>query len=492
MHPNVATPRGRSPIAIAALVVALVTVLAAVANPSLRPDRLLRDFDAFYCAGTALRADADPYLAEPIGACERIHKPAPLMSGTPGLAMPAPLPPYALLPFKLLAALPYVAAAIVWTFIGIGSVAIAVWAMRRLTGLPLEALFAAFALTDGYASLALGQIAPIAVAAIALAAMLLAENRDALAAAVAGCTMLEPHLGVPVCVSLFLYRSRSRWPLAAVALAYVAASLAASGLGTSLEYLRSVLPAHALSEIANEKQFSLTYVLHRIGLPDATALHAGELSYLAMTVAGIAAAGVLAKRTNAAAIVAIPPAFAVIGGPFVHIIQIAAAIPAALMLFATGSPRSHRTIGLAIVALAIPWIQFANLGTIFVVLAAVAAAVAANAFVDERPFVAVIAAIASIGFLEIVIAVTTATVPDAVPVLLAHYDPHALAEASWTLYVKTIGNQNALAFDLAKLPTVAALLALAYAMLIETFGARAPTLAMGGKGAAISRRTTSG
>jgi len=268
------------------------------------------------------------------------------------------------------------------------------------------------------------------------------------------------------------------------------ASLATGGLRTSLEYLRAVVPAHALSEIANEKQFSLTYALHRLGFPDAAALHVGEFSYLVMTLAGIVVAGAIAKRTSAAAIVVIPPAFAVIGGPFVHIIQIAAALPAALFLFAAGSPRTRRTLGLAIVALAIPWIQFANLGTIFVLFAAVAAAILTNVFVDERPLAAALAASASVAFLAILIAVTSPNVPDAVPVLVAHYDPHALAEASWTLYVRTIGNANALVFDLAKIPTVAALLALACATLVEAFGTVGTTLAIGGNGAAIPRRTS--
>ncbi len=484
-------PRGRSKVGGAAGCIALLIVLAALAVPSLRPSGLLRDFDAFYCAGTALRAGADPYRAEPLGTCERTPKPPPLLRGSPGLAMPAPLPPYALAPFEVLAAVPYVAAGLLWTAAGIASVAIAVWAMRRITGLPVEALVATFALTDGYASLALGQVAPVAVAAIALAAMLLFEGRDEAAAAAAGCAMLEPHLGLPVCAALFAYRARTRLPLIGIALLCAAASLAAGGVATSLEYVRSVVPAHALSEIANEKQFSLTYALHRLGIADGTALHAGEISYLLMCVAGIAAAGAIAKRTNAAAIAAIPPAFAVIGGPFVHIIQIAAALPAALLLVAFGAPRTRRIAGVAIVALAIPWIQFANLGTVFVALAAVAAAVLAQAFVTERPIGAAFAASATIVFLEIVIAVTAPHIPDAVPILRARYDPRALAETSWTLYVETIGTANALAFDLAKVPTVAALLALGYATLVEAFGAvTVGSLAMGGKGGAAPRRTT--
>ena len=478
------------PTAVAAAVLAAL-LLAAILFPAVRPGGLLRDFNAFYCAGRVLAAGADPYRAEPLGACERIARPAPFLVGDPGLVMPAPLPPYALWPFGALAQLPYLAAALVWTTLGVLAVGVAVFAMRRLTGLPLLPLVAAFALGDGYASLCLGQVAPLAVAAIAVSALLLARNRDEWAACAAGVAMLEPHVGLPLCASLFVWRSRTRLPLIAITALCVGASLAAVGLSTALEYVRDVLPAHAASEIANEKQFSLTYALHRLAVPDGLALRAGEAWYLAAVGAGIWAAGRLAQRyCNAAVIAVVPPALAVFGGPFVHVIQIAAALPAALLLYPYAAPRAQRALGWALVALAIPWVQFANLGTIFVALAALVAALLARAFVDARPTTVTAAAIGAVAFLATAIAAVHA-IPDASAVLLAHYDPKALAETSWTLYVRTIGTANAAAFDFAKMPTIAALATLAFVALAASFRAtemRPPFLASGGKGAAAPRR----
>jgi hypothetical protein len=466
-------------------------MVAAILYPASRPGGLLRDFNAFYCAGQTLQHGADPYRAEPLGGCERTPKPEPLIATGRGLVAPAPLPPYALVPFRLLAQLPYVAASLLWTFVGIIAVGVAVAAMRRLTNLPLTALIAAFALGDGYASLCLGQVAPIAVAAIAVAAMLLAQDRDELAACAAGVAMLEPHVGLPVCASLFFWRSRTRLPLLGIALLCVATSLVAAGFSTSLEYVRDVLPAHALSEIGNEKQFSLTYALHRLHVSDAIALRVGEMWYAAAFFAGIWAAGRLARRSgNPAALAVIPPALAVLGGPFVHIVQIAAALPAALVLYTSSAPRTRRVLGCAIVMLAIPLVQFPNLGTIFIPLAAVTAALLAAAFVDERPLCAAVAACASVGFLSAAIALVV-PIPDATPILTAHYDPRALAETSWLLFVRTIGTANATAFDFAKLPTVAALVVLAYATIVAALRPMktpVPTLAPGGKGAAVSRR----
>jgi hypothetical protein len=475
-----------------ALAVLGVLLLALLLAPSVRPAGLLRDFNAFYCAGQTLNAGADPYRAEPLGGCERAPKPGPLLAGQAWLTAPAPLPPYALVPFRALALVPYVWAGIVWTLLGIGAVGVAVWAMRGLTGLPLVPLIAAFALGDGYASLCLGQVAPIAVAAIAVAAWLLREGRDEWAGCAAGAAMIEPHIGLPLCASLFVWRARTRLPLLGCAVLCVAASVLAAGAPISLEYVRAVLPAHAASEIANEKQFSLTYALHRLGAPDEAALRAGELWYAVMLVGGIWAARRLATRyDNAATIALIPPAIAVFGGPFVHVIQIAAALPAALLLYVAVPARLQRTIGIAIVALAIPWIQFANLGTIFVGFAALAAALLAASFVDDRPIFSVIACCAAIGIVETAIALVR-PVPDVSALLRIHYDPAALAERSWQLYVRAIGTANAAAFDFAKIPTVGALCALACAVILEAFrtteSRRGVFLPNGEKGAVIPRR----
>ncbi len=75
-----------------------------------------------------------------------------------------------------------------------------------------------------------------------------------------------------------------------------------------------------------------------------------------MLVVGVIVAGRVAQRTrNDAFVVAIPPAFAVFGGSFIHVTQIAAALPAAALLVAY-APRERRTLAVvALLALAVPW-----------------------------------------------------------------------------------------------------------------------------------------
>lgn len=493
------TPGGAARAAPAILValVALAGCLAFVPPGStlsgVGPSGLLRDFSAFYCAGSSLRLGADPYREEPLGSCERQPKASPLLPGTPGLAVPAPLPPYALVPFAVLSLLPYAAAGAVWSLVLAACVTATVLAVRRVTGLPLLAVTAAFVLGDGYAMLCLGQIAPVAVAAIALAARFLASERDGAAACAAAVAMLEPHVGLPVCLALFVWRPRTRLILGGAAFFCAALSVAVAGLPTTLEYVHAVVPAHALSEVANEKQLSLTYALHRFGVADANALLAGDLWYLAMLAAGLAGAGVALRRgAGPAFVAALPPLFAVVGGPFVHIAQMPAALPAALILYArAGGPR-RRTLGIAVTALAVPWIQFANLGTSFDTLAALVCAILVVQLVDRRLAVAGGAAVAAILLLSAATALVVPHIGDARQALATQYDPRALAETSWRIYVVAIGSANAAAFDSTKLPTVAGVLAVACCALGALRSAKTRdafgSIASNGNGGDASRR----
>ncbi len=444
--------------------IALAVAFAALLwlDPPARPSGVLRDFNAFYCAGAALAGGADPYRAEPLGTCERQPQPAPLATGRAALAVPAPLPPYALAPFVLIARLPYPAAALLWVLTLLAAAAVSVAAMRRATGRPVAGLVAAFALGDGYASITLGQIAPLAIAGLALAAMYAGERRDAPAGWAAALAMLEPHVGLPACAALFVWRGGSRLPLALAGIACVALSLWLVGPGTVLEYAREVVPAHALSELTNEKQFSFSYLVHRLGAGEELALRLGTLSYLVSLALGCAIAGPLAARVRTPAlVVALPPAFALVGGPFSHIAQIPAAIPCALLL-AANVPALRRALVAVLVLLAIPWVQFTTLGSAFGLLAALAGGVLTRSLGGGRAFASGLVALAAILYISLLTALAQTPPPQPDALLAAAYDPRALAETSWRLYVETVAHANLLAFDLARVPTLAGLLALAY------------------------------
>jgi hypothetical protein len=293
--------------------------------------------------------------------------------------------------------------------------------------------------------------------------------------------MVEPHVGLPGCLALFIWRPGTRLPLLAAGVAAGLGSLSVAGGSLWREYFGAVLPTHAAAEIANVKQLSLTYLAHRLGTNDALALRLGDLSYFLASAIGVAIAPRIARSAaSPGLILAVPAAFAVIGGPFVHIAQIGVALPAALLLFARVE-RSRPVLRWAIAALALPFVQLGSLGWLFPALEAGACLTLLLALDTPPPKAAAAAAGAFV--LPLVswsLLVTTIASPTAT--LLAHYDPHALAEASWTWYVRLVGTSDPLAYDLAKLPTWLGLCALAWSALAIARGARtaAPAAARNG------------
>ncbi len=475
----ISSPPLSRPAVFALVTVASVVIVVAVVvlGSGIWPTALLRDFNAFYCAGRAIDAHADPYLAEPLGACERAAKGFDLQHGMPGLAMPAPLPPYALAIFALLARLSYPAAALLWTLLLAGAVVLTVLAMRRVTGLPWAALVASLLLTDFYASACLGQIAPFALAGIAGAAALVEAGQGELAGFAAAVAMLEPHLGIAPCLGLFLRSATARIPLLAAGLGLAALSFATGGVARSLEYLRRVVPAHAASEVVNEKQFSLTHLLYRLGMAETQALHVGEAQFALAVVVGVAAGVALARRYRSDALaVVIPVGFAVVGGPFIHVVQLAASSLAGLALYAKVASRGQRRLlAFALIGLAIPWIQFVNLGTVFPLLAALVAGVLTWTLFDQRPLPLAGIAIAALAFIIELEALIVERLPDPVPRLVRAYDPRALAERSWSLYVHLVATPNAAAYELAKAPTIFGVVAVAGVAVAALFAKRAAT-----------------
>jgi hypothetical protein len=168
--------------------------------------------------------------------------------------------------------------------------------------------------------------------------------------------MIEPHLGLPVCVALVVWAPPTRIALGISFGVLAAVSLLAIGPATNLEYFASVLPAHALSEAAFNMQYSLTSVLVSLGVADKSAVRAGSLWYFSMLALGVIVGGILARKTgNRAFLVCTPPAFAVFGGVYVHETQVAAALPVTF-LFLTYANAWRRTIAvLALLLLAVLW-----------------------------------------------------------------------------------------------------------------------------------------
>ena len=414
------------------------------------------DFPAFFCGGTVVRDRADPYRAAPLDACERARTLVPGTVSLPAGILPAPVPGYVLALFVPLSLLPFDVAAAIWYALLIAAVVVTVELLRALTALPRAAIAAAVLGTDIVSSVTYGQLAPLATLGIAAAALAVSRDRPRRAALACALVLLQPQVAIGPVASLFLWLPRTRVVIAGVSAVLALVSLGAIGLAANVEYARSVISAQALAEAPFDVQFSLTWLLVFFGTGESAALHIAWLEYVAMVVAGVLLGGLLANRLNVReALVVVPAATAVLGGSYLHVFQLAAAVPCALVL-AARVPAARVPAWIAVALLAVPW--EATGSRLVVALSAVAVAtIAWTVLSGHAALVRALVACAAVGFV-VLEPVAVAHVPNAIvrpapaaaTFLATGVDPslasgaHGLAlrarpqrvEASWRTFVQ--------------------------------------------------------
>jgi len=412
------------------------------------------DFRAFYCAGSALDAGADPYRAEPLRSCE-VAAYGAFPQGYPQVAVPAPLPAYAIAPFALLARLPYNVAAPLWLLATVMAMALSAVLLIGLSRLPAPVVWAALLLPVGLVSGFLGQLVPFALLALVVCARALEAERPLLAALAAAASLIEPHFGLPVCLGLALGMRRARLPLGALLAATAALSIVLLGVERNLEYVRAVLPAHLASEVGNEEQYSLTHLLNLAGVSDSPALQLGNLSYAVAIVAGaLLALRLVRGGAPRSLFVLLPAAFAPLGGSFVHLQQMAFVIPALLVLLGRVAFRDA-WLGSALLMLALP---FGNFTFLFVTAPFALATVVVLA--REQLRLSWLATLSlAVAVLAAICGLTAAFTPrpDVHAAVAAASGSGRLAEATWDALIRSSYHSNIALFTLSKVPTYVAL-----------------------------------
>lgn len=332
----------------------LIIVGSAVANST------NFDFRAFYCAGASVRQHANPYHTEPLHTCEWSRTDEKLAAFSRQIIVPAPQPGYDMAAFALLSYLPFTAAAKLWTLLLLLCCSISVVAVQRLCKLSITVITVALWLSMIVPSIFLGELIPVCVAAVTVAAVCAKSGRWMLAGFCAAASLVEPHIGFPVCASMFLWAPRSRAAMITSLLILAAVSLVTLGIAANLEYLGIVLPTHALSEIGSDAQLSLSVALHWLGVPDALALRLGTLSYVGVAGAAIFLSRAISKRfSDNSLLVTVPAAFAVMGGVFIHVTETVLAIPLLLSLLRQVGPQVSLAAA-GVVLLAVPWWSIAT------------------------------------------------------------------------------------------------------------------------------------
>ncbi len=359
----------------------LPLLVVAVLLAYLRPwsHAALLDFGAFYCGARTVAAGSDPSRVEPLRACE-----ASLAHGagaTGGVAVPAPLPLPALALLAPLARLPFLAANALWLALLLAAGVASLAALERLVPALSPALVRALVLVPLWAvPLELGQPSMLAVAALAWAALAVRAGRDRSAAAFVLIAAIQPQLAVGALGSLVLVRPRARLVAALGLGAAAGAWLALAGPARMAAYVAVTLPAQARAEYGAYTQYAPTFALAALGVPAGIGLALGMLATLAGIVGGIMLGRRIAERTaDRAFLVAVPAASAVIATAYVHAHQLAAALPAALLLAQRTRGSGARRFA-PLVLLAVPWLVAARHPALYAPLVALAGFALARAF----------------------------------------------------------------------------------------------------------------
>lgn len=415
------------------------------------PTYLMGDFRAFSCAGAAIAQGADPYREEPLRTCEATAGPPAEPMFLRGVAVPAPLPPHALLAFAPLSRLPFPVAALLFAVLSLAATAASVVLFARVTGVSTVEINLVFAAITGSVILYVGQPVPFVLLALAAAACFVRDGRWWAASACAVAATLEPHVALPVLVAMVVGLPRTRIPLLVCLAIAAAAGVLAVGLPVNVAYVREVLPAHALAN-AYEWQYSLTSVLTSAGVGAPLAIRLGELMFAMMVTAGVAVATRIRSMTeDAAALVLVPPAFALFGGVHVHIQQIVVAFPAALYV-CVRFPRVRIVAAIGLALAMIPWNVVCS--TVLVGCAPLLVGAFAALRIGRRAGLALTGVAACIGVSLLVLA--TLGYGPAEPHFVAHpYPPDALAEASWGEFSRSALMRPSLLMQWLRLPTLA-------------------------------------
>jgi len=221
------------------------------------------------------------------------------------------------------------------------ALSVAVVLISRLSAIPPIAIFAAFAMPLYFTCLEWGQLPPLIVGSLAIAAYCMRKQAYTLAAFACVACAIEPHVGAPVCLATFLWERRCRLPIAVGVCALAVVSIAVLGLATNIEYFQSVLPLQARAEVPAANQFSLTWIAYMFGAPDALAVELGAIDYVLMAVIGVYLARRISCTIDAEEAIPLVPATAVLlGGAFVHLTQISIAMVTGIVLSSLVARRS--------------------------------------------------------------------------------------------------------------------------------------------------------
>jgi hypothetical protein len=318
----------------------------------------LRDFEAYYAAGSTWRYHGNPYGRE----IWRAERQVPGVVATREELLPFVGPPFGLPLWDALSRLPWGAAVGVWRAVMFLSFAAIVLGSLRFAAGKLTVFDACAALVLGAtfapltSGVALGQVALPACAAIVVTPLLLRVRYAYAAALGAFVAALQPNLAVSLIARLREPRSLIG-ATAAVALVVGGSAVAMQDLGGIGEYLR-VLRQHAGSESDAAIQTTIAGTAYGLGVN----LHTAGLIafYVALAAIGVLAVQCFSRRYSPDDCLVLACAALPLAMPFAHEHDFCIAfLPAAVLAYrSTGTARALGVV--ATIAIAVDWLGLAQ------------------------------------------------------------------------------------------------------------------------------------
>jgi hypothetical protein len=258
----VSGPRWLLPLAFALVVVAVTSF-----RPAATPGPFLRDFEAYWSAGSAWNARTDPY-GRAIWNAERA---VPGVDASRDELLPFVAPPPTVALWSLVARLPYVVAANLWcALLVIAAIALAAVVARASAARSTFAFLTACALAIAFgpvtSDVALGQVALLAFLAAVLATLPMGLLPRTVACVAA---FVQPNVAVGLVA--MLGRNRATVALASGALVTYAIGASLFGLRWPIGYAAQ-LAAHAHAERFGTIQLTPGAIAYGLGVPPAACI----------------------------------------------------------------------------------------------------------------------------------------------------------------------------------------------------------------------------
>jgi hypothetical protein len=410
------------------------------------------DFRAFYCAGYVEAGGGDPYREHPLFECEQQVQAFAVPPMRSEIAVPAPFPGFVLAFFAVLSLLGFGGALALWLCGVIAALTLATILVARTTKTPLVASASVILFPAAVVAVPLGQLTPVVLVSVAVSAWALERDWPALAALASLGALLDPPVGIALVAGLFVTVARARAPLAIGVAALVVVGLLRSGPAREVEYVWTVLPAHALANIADTTQFSVTSFLYIAGMGPAAAIRVGSACYLLSIVIGVTAAFRLRPRVGPAALVYVPCAFAVCGGTHSHMQQLAVALPAFLLVVSSLRGAS-REVGSAVTFVAaLPWLFVVGFPLLYIPSIAVGLVYASEMMAGDNRWRFVSAIFSGLTLMKLAAHERVAHLSHVQLVVPGN----PVAEVPWGRFITAIGVPTQMWYVLIRMPTILA------------------------------------